>query len=246
MSRTFTQKLGILGFLFASATSAISQEAKESMVRTDLMSVTLHGKIDTYFVTHGEVKTLEAYSSAMAPPIFYKGPRKLRLYATAEDARKSIRPPKEDPPKPVAIVQLPVKARRTLLFQLQDPEKKLQVRAIGVEDHKLGGGDFRIFNMTSLKLLGKMGKKSFTLSPGQIHDISASSLGSVDADLTVKFGNQSADGQHLVYSSLWAHSSTCRNYVFLVGTGNPRKPVRVKKFFDVPSAESLGFVKETP
>ena len=236
----------LLCCLVATSTLAFSQAPREPILRTDLMPVTLNGKIDTYFVSNGEVKLLEAYSSAMAPPIFYKGPQKLRLYATEADARLSLNPPSQGAQKPLAVVTLPAGVRRTLLFQIRNEENKLQVRAIGVDDRALRGGDFRVFNMSSLKLLGLMGKKSFSISPGQIEDISASSLGGTDADLTVKIGAEIANRQDLVYSSVWAHSSTSRNYVFLVGTGNPKKPISVKKFFDVPSAESVGFVKENP
>lgn len=235
----------ILICLFTSAAVASAQApAAEPTLRTDLMPVALNGKIDTFFVSNGEVKPLEAYSSAMAPPIFYKGPQKLRLYATEGDARNSIIPAKTGAPKPVAIVSLPAGVRRTLLFQMQNAKKELEVRAIGVDDRALRGGDFRVFNMSTLNLLGMMGKNSFRVAPGQTEDIAAASLGGTDADLTVKFGTQVANRQDLVYSSVWSHSNTSRNYIFLVGTGNPKKPLAVKKFFDVPSAESVGYQKE--
>jgi hypothetical protein len=236
--------LSLFGCLACTAVLANAQAAPEPTLRTDLMPVTLGGKIDTYFVSNGEVKPLEAYSSAMAPPIFYKGPAKLRLYATEADARNSIVPPKTGAPKPIATVNLPAGVRRTLLFQMQNAKKELEVRAIGVDDSALRGGDFRVFNMSTLNLLGIMGKNSFRIAPGQTADIAASSLGSNNSDLTVKFGAQAANRQDLVYSSVWAHSSSSRTYIFLVGTGNPKKPVAVKKFFDVPSAESVGYQKE--
>ena len=221
--------------------------AQEPAVRIDLMPITLSGKIDTYFVTKGEVKLLEAYSSAMAPPIFYKGPAKLRLYASEADARASlVPPPPTGGPVPVATVTLPTGMRRTLLFQIRGDNQKIEVRAIGVDDKALRAGDLRVFNLSTLNMLAILGKKSFRLAPGASEDVSSSSLGSTDSDLTVQFGYQAGNRQELVYSSLWSHSSAARNYVFLVGTGKPKNPIVVKKFYDVPSVESIGYEKENP
>ena len=215
---------------------------KETVIRIDLMPISLSGNFVAYYSTNGKVNKLEAFETGMGTPVFYKGPRTLLLYAKEEDAN-----PREEgqpPVIPLASVALPVSAERVLLLPVPKPENKVEVRALGVDAKSLAAGDYRLYNLSTVSLLGIIGKKRFSLKPGQMQDVSDSSLREKEEDIGVQIAYVQDEKQKMIYSGMWGHSVQARNFIFMVGTGNPSSPISVKKFHDIPSVRSIGYEPE--
>jgi hypothetical protein len=214
----------------------------EPVIRIDLMPISLSGNFVAYYSTNGKVSKLEAFETGMGTPVFYKGPRTLLLYAKEEDAK-----PREEgqpPVIPLAIVALPVSAERVLLLPVPKPDKKVEVRALGVDAKSITAGDYRFYNLSTVNLLGMIGKKQLSLKPGQMQDISDSSVREKEDDLGIQIACVQDDKQKLIYSGMWGHSVQARNFIFMIGTGNPASPIRVRKFHDIPSVRSIGYEPE--
>lgn len=222
--------------------SAQNPSSTEPMVRLDLMPVSLSGKTQLYYVVGGKVNKLEAYETGIGSPIFYKGPKTLRFYASEADARP--RGPGEAQPAPAATVILPAGVRRTLLLPVKKPDNQLEVRALGVDDKSLSAGDYRIYNLSPVELIGMVGKKKLHIRPGQSQDISDSALRSQDEDLGVQIAYLKENKQKLIYSGMWSHSTQARNYIFMIGSGNANSPISVRKFHDLPAVASIGYEPE--
>lgn len=229
----------LLGMLSLSAQNA---PTPEPVVRLDLMPISLSGKLELFYQVNGKVNKLEAFETGIGTPIFYKGPKTLRLYNSEADARP--RAEGEAPVLPVATVSLPAGVRRTLLLPVKKPDSQIEVRALGVDDKSLTAGDYRIFNLSQVELIGLVGKAKLRLKPGQSQDISDSALRSQDEDLGVQIAYFKGDKQKLIYSGMWGHSAQARSYIFMIGSGNPNSPISVRKFHDLPSVSSIGYEPE--
>jgi hypothetical protein len=228
----------VLSFL-ASLTAGAQQDPAGS-VRVDLMPVSLGESLASWYVNHGEVVKLEAFESAMGTPVFYRGPQTLELYAKPEDARP--RKEGEAAAPPLATVTLPSGNRRVLLLFAPGRENKPQLRAYGVDDATLKGGDYRVYNFAPVAVSGRMGERAMQLKPGQTTDISSPAWRDAGADLEVEVGFNRGGKQEVVYSTIWGHVPERRNYIFVLPTGDPTNPLELRKFHDVPAVKSLGFV----
>lgn len=217
------------------------QDAAKS-VRIDLMPVSLGESLATWYVNHGEVVKLEAFESALGTPVFYRGPQTLALYAKPEDARP--RKEGEAAVPPLATVTLPSSSRRVLLLFVPGKEGKPQLRAYGVDDAALQGGDYRVYNFAPVAISGRMGERALQLKPGQTMDVSSAKWRDAGTDLEVEVGFNREGKQEIVYSTIWGHFPARRNYIFVLPTGNPTSPLELRKFHDVPAVKSLGFVGE--
>ena len=233
--------LATLGTLSIPTVQAVGQEPT---VRVDLMPISLNGRLVAYYSAGSKIQKLEAFETGIGSPLFYKGIKTLRLYATEEDARP--RAVGEPQPAPIAVISLPEKVRRVLLLPIAKPDNKLEIRAMGIDDNSLKAGDYRIFNFSKFDLIGLIGTKPLRLSPGQTYDISDSSLREKDEDLGVRIAYMKDDKQKLFYSGMWGHSAQARSYIFMIGTGNPNSPVSVRKFHDLPAVASIGYEAEKP
>jgi hypothetical protein len=230
--------LGVAVALVGGVAAAEQDPAKS--VRVDLMPVSLGESLATWYVNHGEVVKLEAFESAMGTPVFYRGPQTLALYAKPEDARP--RKEGEAVVSPLATVTLPSGNRRVLLLFAPGKDNKPQLRAYGVDDAALKGGDYRVYNFAPVAISGRMGERAIQLKPGQTSDISSPAWRDAGADLEVEMGFNRGGKQQVVYSTIWSHFPERRNYIFVVPTGNPTNPLELRKFHDVPAVKSLGFV----
>jgi hypothetical protein len=217
----------------------VQAAGQEPVVRIDLMPISLSGRLVAYYWSGSKIQKLETFETGIGSPLFYKGAKTLRLFATEDDARP--RAEGEPQPKPLAIVSLPEKVRRALLLPIATPENKLEIRAMGIDDNSLKAGDYRIFNLSKFDLIGLIGTKPLRLSPGQTHDISDSRLREKDEDLGVQIAYAKDGKQKLFYSGMWGHSIQARNYIFMIGSGNQNTPISVRKFHDVPSVPSIGY-----
>ncbi len=225
--------------LITLAIHTVQVVGQEPVVRIDLMPISLSGKLVAYYSSGSKIQKLEAFETGIGTPLFYKGAKTLRLFATEDDARP--RAEGEPQPKPLAIVSLPEKVRRALLLPIATPENKLEIRAMGIDDNSLKAGDYRIFNLSKFDLVGLIGTKPLRLSSGQTLDITDSTLREKDEDLGVQIAYARDGKQKLFYSGMWGHSVQARNYIFMIGTGNPNSPVSVRKFHDIPSVPSIGY-----
>jgi hypothetical protein len=216
--------------------------ASEPMVRVDLMPISLSGKLEVYYSANGKVCKLEAFETGIGSPVFYKGTQTLRLFATEADARPRLE--SEPQSTPLATVLLPAGVRRVLLLPVPKPDAKLEVRALGVDDKSLMAGDYRIYNLSQLELIGLIGKKPLRLKPGQSQDISDSSMREKDDDFGVQIAYMKEHQQKMIYSAMWGHSIQARNFIFMIGTGKPNSPVSVRKFHDIPNVPSIGYEPE--
>ena len=212
------------------------------MVRLDLMPVSLSGKTELFYATGSKVNKLEAYETGIGSPIFYKGSKTLRFYASEADARP--RGPGEAQPTPLATVNLPGGVRRTLLLAVKKPDNQIEIRALGVDDKALSAGDYRIYNLSPVELIGLVGKKKLHIRPGQSQDITDSALRTQEEDLGVQIAYLKGNKQKLTYSGMWGHSAQARSYIFMIGTGNANSPISVRKFHDLPAVASIGYEPE--
>jgi hypothetical protein len=225
--------------LLVIAIHTVHAVAQEPVVRIDLMPISLSGRFVAYYSSGSKIQKLEAFETGIGTPLFYKGVKSLRLFATENDARP--RAEGEPQPTPIAVVSLPERVRRVLLLPIAKPDNKLEIRAMGIDDSSLKAGDYRIFNYSTSDLVGLLGNKPLRLSSGQTLDISDSSLREKDDDLGVQIAYVKDGKQKLFYSGMWGHSIQARNYIFMIGTGNPNSPVSVRKFHDLPSVPSIGY-----
>lgn len=231
-------------FLIAACSLAVclaaTAQQESKTVRLDLMPVSLGDSMATWYLNHGKVVKLEAFESAMGTPVFYRGSQTLSLYAKPEDARP--RKEGEAAIPPVATVTLPSGCRRALLLFIPGKEGKPQLRAYGVEDAALKGGDYRLYNFAPVPISGSMGGRGITLKPGQTTDVSTARWRESGADLEVQFGLARAGKQEVVYSTIWGHFPARRNYIFILPGSTPASPLELRKFHDVPAVKSLGYV----
>jgi hypothetical protein len=230
-------------FSLLAGLSAGAQEDAAKTVRVDLMPVSLGDSLATWYLNHGEVVKLEAFVSAMGTPVFYRGPQTLALYAKPEDARP--RKEGEAAVPPLATVTLPSGSRRTLLLFMPGKDGKPQLRAYGVDDSSLRGGDYRVYNFAPVAVSGRMGERKIQLKPGQTADISTPAWRDAGVDLEVELGYNRGGKEEIVYSTIWSHFPERRNYIFILPTGSATSPLEPRKFHDVPAVKSLGYVAET-
>ena len=230
--------LTMIGLLLCCASAQ-----EEENVSVDLMSVCTESHVSFFYLNKGEVTRLEAFHSALGTPVFYRGPRRLFLYTSAEDALP--RKDGEPRPKSQATAILPKDASRALLLFSRKGEKSgWSARAFGVNEGGLRGGDYRVFNLASFSAFGSMGGKAFRVKPGKITDRSSFEWRTRGEDLEVMFGLESEGKRKVVYSTIWGHYPQRRTYVLILPTGDASHPLEVRKYHDVPSVKSVGYEPE--
>jgi hypothetical protein len=143
---------------------------------------------------------------------------------------------------PLATVRLPSDSRRVLLLFAPGKDGKPQLRAFGVDDAALKGGDYRLYNFSPVAVSGRMGERAIQLKPGQTMDLSSAKWREAGSDLEVEMGFQRGGKQETVYSTIWGHFPERRSYIFVIPTGDAGKPLELRKFHDVPGVKSLGYV----
>ncbi|WP_193211949.1 hypothetical protein [Luteolibacter marinus] len=213
---------------------------QEKTIRTDLMPIGLGDSLVAWYWQKGKAVKLEVFETAMGSPVFYRGPRELKLFATPEDARP--RAADEKPVTPLAVAKLPEGDRRVLLLCVTPkPGARPMLKAYGVSDDKLKAGDYRFFNFSPAHVVGVIGGQKIALRPGATVDASSADWRGKGGDLEVQLGYKEGDKIRLIYSTIWGHSEARRNYIFLVASGDENQPLDVRKFHDVPGVQSLGY-----
>lgn len=205
--------------------------AQEVVVNTEILSIALDEPVAALFFHNGkEIASFQANTTGLGEPLAYKGPR--RLVFRSSEAEFTAEPPL---PQPVASVDLPLDSDRILLVCVKSKDTPLRLIAYDIARGRSSAGDYRFFNFSRSVITANFGNKKFALTPGKDTILSDSSWKSEVLEMdtvlaTVKDGKAKA-----VYSSVWGHRPGRRNFVFLFDGEQSYKPIRICRFFDVPS-----------
>jgi hypothetical protein len=212
------------------ALPALSQEVT---VDTQIVSIALDDPVSgLYFHNGKEISVFQANVTGIGEPLKYKGSQHL-LFRTSE-AEFTAKPPL---PPPYASVDLPLNSDRVLLACLKSGEAPPKIIAYDIAKARIGVGDYRFFNFSHSVISVIFGSKKFAVKPGTDTLVSDPLWKNEVMEIDMEMAIVKEDKIKPVYSSEWGHRPGRRNYVFLFDGGQEYKPIKISRFFDVPSAD---------
>jgi hypothetical protein len=218
----------LLGLL---ALPAFSQEV---MVNTQIVTIALDDPFSDLFFHNGkDISLFQANVTGLGEPLNYKGPQRFMLRTS--EAEFSLKPPL---PPPYAAVNLPLNSDRVLLACLKSGDSVPKIIAYDIARARIGAGDYRFFNFSHSAISVIFGEKKFAVKPGTDTLVSDQSwkneVMEIDMEMAIVKGNTAKP----VYSSQWGHRPGRRNYIFMFDGPQEYKPIKICRFFDVPSNEA--------
>lgn len=219
-------------FLFVGllAGTAFSQEAT---VSTEILTLALDEPVtNLYFHNGKEISFFQANLTGLGEPLAYKGPQQFVLRAS--EAEFTAKPPL---PAPVASVSLPLNADRVLLVCVKSADKPLKLVPYDIGKGRLTVGDYRFFNFSHSTLSMIFGTKRFAVAPGTDSVVSDPEWKKEVIEIDMEVAVVKDQKAKSVYSSVWGHRPGRRNFVFMFDGVHDYDPIRICRFFDVPSKE---------
>lgn len=213
-------------------------KAEDDLLKTKLMPVGLAGSIQgLYFRNDGKTVELHASMTGFGEGVDYTGPALLALYSS----EAALERPKAgaQPLKPLTTVTLPKGADRVLLVIAPPPHKGAApaIRAYAVATNDLRAGDYRLFNFTHEGVVALLGGQRASLEPGGVTTVREAGWSREVLDLPVKLGSRAEnDNTRLLYSTVWGHQPSRRNFILILEGATAARPVDVRRFYDVPEA----------
>lgn len=212
-------------------TLAVSSPAQQEMVKTEIVTLAIDEPVtNLYFKNEQETSSFQANLTGLSEPLAYKGPQ--RLILRASEAEFAAEPPL---PPPAAAVDLPLKSDKVLLVCVKSKDKPLQLIPYDIASGKGAAGDYRFFNFSHSTLSLIFGSKKFVIKPGSNLLVTDSSWKSEVMEMDVEMAIIKDGKPKRVYSSAWGHRPGRRNYVFMFDGPQTYKPIKICRFFDVPS-----------
>jgi len=220
----------LLGLLIACA------PAQEVTISTEILTIAIDEPVSGLFYHNGsEICNLQANLTGLGEPLVYKGPRLFELRASP--AEFSVPAPL---PKPTAWVELPVNSDRVLLICIKSAAAPVKLVAYDIGKARITAGDYRFFNFSHSAVSAIFGEKKFSVSPGADTLLSNEAWKTDVAEIDIKLAVITDGKAKPVYSSVWGHRPGRRNYVFFFDGQQTYKPVKICRFFDVPSKDPEG------
>lgn len=208
--------------------------SQETLVNTEIVTIALDDSVaDLYFDTGKEIAHFQANPTGLGAPLRYKGPPRFMLRTSKEEF--GMEPPL---PAPHAWVDLPLNSERVLLACLKSGDAPVQLRAYDIGKARIDAGDYRFFNFSNTPVSVIFGERKFSVNPGQetlvSHAAWKKEVGEIDVLMAIIKDGKAKP----VYSSQWGNRPGRRNYIFLFGSPQEYKPIRICRFFDVPPSEA--------
>lgn len=222
MSKRIALFLGLL---------TITSLSQEAMVDTEILSLALEEQVtDLYFHNGKEIALFQANSTGLGEPLVYKGPQRFTLRAS--EAEFTAKPPL---PAPVASVLLPMNSNRILLLCIKPKDGPLKLVPYDIAKGKSSAGDYRFFNFSHSTISAIFGEKKFAINPGTDTLLSDQAWKNTVMEIDMELGLVKDGKVKSVYTSVWGHRPGRRNFVFMFDGPQTYKPIRICRFFDVPS-----------
>lgn len=220
--------------------TGISLKAQDpNLISTEILTVAVSGDSPNYyFGTENKIFRLAASATGISNPTLYTGPARLALYSEAQHLAPP--PEGEEPVPPAAIVSLPREDRVLLLFAA-DPKdnKKLIVKAFGIDKSSLRGGDYMAYNFSknpTFLILGH-GEEVYSkvkILPKKSAKLSHPKLRSEILDLPVQLGIEKDGAYKVISKKLWGHRNLKRTFLFFFDGPSERQPIDLRRYYDVP------------
>lgn len=223
MKKTVAILLGLL---------ALPGLSGEVTVNTEIVTIALDSSVSGLFFHNGkDISVFQANTTGIGEPLTYKGPR--RFIIRASEAEFSMKPPL---PAPVAAVDLPLDSDRVLLACLKTGNAPLKIIAYDIGKARIGAGDYRFFNFSHSVISVIFGGKKFAVKPGEETLASHASWKEEVMEIDMAMAIVKDNKVKPAYSSQWGNRPGRRNYVFMFDGPQEYKPIKICRFFDVPSS----------
>lgn len=219
----------ILAFAWAAHGTALAQE---STVDTEILTLAIDQPVsDLFFANGGVPQPFHANLTGLGEPLPYKGPAAFALRAAKEEFL--LKPPL---PAPAASVMLPQGSDRILLLCVKSEGKPLRLVAYDISKGRSSVGDYRFFNFSQTAISVIFGEKKFAIQPGADTLISDPKWKEEVLEIDMELAIVKDGAAKPVYTSVWGHRPGRRSFVFFFSGSQSYKPIRICRFFDVPSS----------
>ena len=205
--------------------------AQVEMVKTEIVTLAIDEPVTgLYFKNDKETSFFQANLTGLGEPLAYSGPRRMILRnAEAEFAAEPPLPP------PAASVDLPLNSNKVLLVCVKTKGAPLKIIPYDIASSKGSAGDYRFFNFSHSTLSLIFGPKKFAIKPASQLLVTDPSWKSEVLEIDVEMAIVKDGKPKRVYSSAWGHRPGRRNFVFMFDGPQTYKPIKICRFFDVPS-----------
>ncbi|MFZ9935469.1 MAG: hypothetical protein ACO3JG_00265 [Luteolibacter sp.] len=228
----------ILPLVFAVAFVSGPVVAGEKVVKTRLMPIGVASSVKgLYFMNNGRTEELTAGMTGLGAGIEYTGPALLAVYS--DENGPLMGASGLEAQKPLTVVRLPEADDRVLLIVAPPKKDGLApvIRAYGLSTNDLHAGDYRLFNFSKDTVVGVLGEKRMSIKAGGIVTTRDKSWENMTLDLPVKFGIADLKrGSRLLYFTVWGHQPAQRNIILIFPGPSNARPLDVRRFNDVPTA----------
>ncbi len=219
--------------LLGLATLPALAQTPEPTVNTEIVTIALDDPIAGLFFNNGkDISIFQANITGLGEPLKYKGPQHLDLRTS--EAEFSLKPPL---PLPYASVVLPLNSDRVLLACLKSGEAAPKFIAYDIAKARIGVGDYRFFNFSHSVISVIFGSKKFAVKPGADTLVTDPAWKTDVMEIDMEMAIIKETSVKPVYSSEWGHRPGRRNYIFMFDGAQEYKPIKICRFFDVPSRE---------
>lgn len=211
-------------------------------IRTKLFTFAL-GELPSgfkaFFKTGEEILEFSAGESGLSAPIDYAGPPVLALRESKEAF--SAPPAGQNPPPPLAWVNLPLNADNVLVIATATADGKIRLLAYNISTRELAPGDYKFFNFSTNTLSFIFDSQKFTMAPGSDRLVKDPAWQRTEKVFTNKIAIVDADNKaKLAYSSLWEHYPAGRSLMLVFNGSRPSQKVTFRVFNVETPTESAG------
>lgn len=219
-------------FLFTAVFAGVAF-CQEATVNTEILTLALDEPVTNLHFHNGkEIAFFQANLTGLGEPLAYKGPQQFLLRAS--EAEFTAKPPL---PPPVASVSLPQNSDRVLLVCVKSGDKPLKLVPYDIAKGRITVGDYRFFNFSHSTLSLIFGSKRFAVAPGTDSLVSDPEWKKEVTEIDMEVAIVTDQKAKSVYSSTWGHRPGRRNFIFMFDGAHDYDPIRICRFFDVPSKE---------
>lgn len=223
-----------IAILLALLSLPVFAQKPEPTVDTEIVTIALDEPVSGLFFHNGkEIAVFQANITGIGEPLKYKGPQRLALRKSeAEFALKQPLPP------PHASVVLPLESDRVLLACLKSGDAPPRIVAYDIAKSRISTGDYRFFNFSHSVISVIFGPKRFAIKPGTDTLVSDPSWKEEVMEIDMEMAIVKENAAKPVYASQWGHRPGRRNYIFMFDGAQEYKPIRICRFFDIPSSSA--------
>ncbi len=187
-----------------------------------------------------EILDFSASAVSLGAAINYSGPRTFSIYASREDLNPP--PAGQNPPAPLASVNLPPTSDGVLIICTRTAQNKIGLVAFDIATSRFKPGDYHFFNFSRSTISIILGEEKVVMEPGQDKFTTNSKWQKEELALPLKMATVVEGEAKMFYSRFWEHYPGKRNLLFLFDGQDPSQPVTVTcmNAFLPPQKESSG------